>query len=60
MGITMRCEATQEGKENCPFLLYCIPRLLDRTITGCGLYLACEGLIAPEDIMVLHEIKQEE
>lgn len=60
MGITVRCKATQEGEEDCPFLHYCIPRLLDRTIKGCGLYLACEGLIAPEDIRVLHEIKQEE
>ena len=41
----------------CPLYKYCIPRINDPTIVGCGLSLFLAGVIAWNDIGILHEIK---
>ena len=45
--------------ENCPYLHYCLARLNDRTITGCGMALYEAGIIRKEEIIVQHTVKGE-
>ena len=46
--------------KDCDLRPYCIARLNDRTVKGCGMSLYYHGLIKFEEIRVLHEIKKEE
>ena len=46
-------------KAECPMIQYCIARLNDPTITGCGIPLWDAGLIRKEEIMVEHTVKGE-
>lgn len=41
----------------CPLYKYCVARLNDPSIVGCGLSLYLAGVISPDDIGVIHEIK---
>lgn len=46
-------------KAECPMIQYCIARLNDPTITGCGIPLWDAGLIRKDEIMVEHTVKGE-
>lgn len=46
--------------EYCDLKPYCIARLNDRTVRGCGMSLYYHGLIKFEEIRVLYEIKEKE
>lgn len=52
--ITTYCKT---GETICPLFQYCIARLNDNTIEGCGLPLFLAGVVAWEDIGVKHIIK---
>lgn len=54
----VKCKPTQPNKVECPLIKYCIARLNDRTITGCGMPLYEAGLILREDIMVEHTVRK--
>lgn len=53
----VKCKPTKPDKEPCPMIRYCLARLTDRTITGCGIPLWYGGMIRKEDIQVEHTIK---
>lgn len=53
----VKCKPTKEGKMSCPMIQYCLARLTDGTITGCGIPLYEAGLIRREEIMVEHTVK---
>lgn len=55
----VKCHPTQPDKSNCPMLPYCLARLSDPTITGCGMPLYEAGLIQRADIQVEHMVKME-
>ena len=42
---------------NCQYKTYCIPRLTDRTITGCNLPLYWAGWISKGDVVIEHTVK---
>ena len=46
-------------KVECPMIQYCIARLNDPTITGCGIPLWYGGVIRKDEIMVEHTVKGE-
>ena len=50
--MTVKCES-------CPTLVYCLARLSDPTITGCGMPLYEAGLIRREEILVMHTVREE-
>ncbi len=52
----VKCKPTQPDKTDCPMLPYCLARLTDPTITGCGIPLYEAGLIKRQDIMVEHRV----
>lgn len=54
----VKCKPTKPDKEPCPMIRYCLARLTDRTITGCGIPLWYGGLIRKEDIQVEHTVKE--
>lgn len=54
----VKCIPKTPGKEKCPMISYCMARLNDRTITGCGIPLYAAGLIRREDIQVEHTLKE--
>lgn len=54
----VKCKPTQPDKTDCPMIRYCLARLTDRTITGCGVPLYEAGLIKRNDVMVEHTIKE--
>ena len=56
----VKCRHTQPDKTDCPMLPYCLARLTDRTITGCGVPLWYGGVIRREDIQVEHTVRGEE
>lgn len=56
LGFIVKCEATEEGKEDCPLLPYCVARLNDRTVSGCGIPLADAGLIKFSEVRVQHTV----
>lgn len=60
LGFIVKCEATEEGKKDCPLLPYCIARLNDRTVSGCGMPLAEAGLIKLSEVRVQHTVRLEE
>lgn len=53
----VKCKPTKPDKEPCQMIRYCIARLTDRTITGCGIPLWYGGVIRKEDIQVEHTVK---
>lgn len=53
----VKCKATKSDKTDCPMIDYCLARLSDRTITGCGVPLAYAGVIKSQDVMVEHTVK---
>ena len=57
---TVKCKPTQPDKEQCPMIRYCLARLTDGTITGCGIPLWYAGLIKREDILVEHTVDMSE
>lgn len=54
----VKCKPTQPGKERCPLIRFCIARMNDRTITGCGIPLLCAGLIRREQVEVEHAVME--
>ena len=55
----VKCKATSSDKTDCPMIRYCLARLNDRTITGCGVPLAYAGVIKSQDVMVEHTVRGE-
>lgn len=53
----VKCIPTQSDKAKCPMIRYCLARMNDRTITGCGIPLYSAGLIRREEIQVEHTVK---
>ena len=53
----VKCKPTRQDKEQCPMIRYCLARLTDRTITGCGIPLWYGGVIRREEILVEHTVK---
>lgn len=53
----VKCKPTDKTKEPCPMLRYCLARLADPTITGCGVPLHIAGVIRKADIYVEHAIR---
>lgn len=49
---------TKDGFK-CPYLDFCLARLTDRSITGCGMPLYVDGLIKYEGIRMQHTINAE-
>ena len=45
--------------ESCPILVYCLARLSDPTITGCGMPLYEVGILRKEEILVEHTVRKE-
>lgn len=54
----VKCHPTKPDKTDCPNLAYCLVRLSDPTITGCGIPLWEAGLIKRQDIMVEHRVME--
>ena len=52
----VKCKPTQPGKERCPLIRFCIARMNDRTITGCGIPLWYAGVIRREQVEVAHTV----
>ena len=49
----VKCKSSDPNKADCPILPYCLARLSDSTITGCGLPLYMAGMLdTVSDIMV--------
>ena len=45
--------------DDCEFKPFCIPRLNDRTITGCTYPMYWEGIISKGEVVVEHTLKGE-
>lgn len=45
------------GMGDCPYIITCLARLTDRTITGCNLPFVWNGLIPKESAYVIHTVK---
>lgn len=45
--------------QGCPMKPYCLARLNDRTITGCGIPLYMTGQISKDEINVEHTVRGE-
>lgn len=58
--MTVKCHPTQPDKTDCPMIRYCLARLTDGTITGCGIPLWYAGLIQRADIQVEHTVMEVE
>lgn len=54
---TIPCK-DKDGFE-CPYLVTCMARLTDKTITGCGMALYVNGLIKHDEIGIQHTVKAE-
>lgn len=54
--MTVKCKSDEQ---NCPFIAYCLARLNDPTITGCGFQLWLNGVISREQVEVEHTIRKE-
>lgn len=54
----VKCVPSAQDKQPCPIKPYCLARLTDRTITGCGVPLYEAGLIRRADIMVEHTVME--
>ena len=53
----VKCKPTQPDKQPCPLIRYCIARMNDRTITGCGIPIWYAGVIRREQVEVEHTVK---
>ena len=53
----VKCKPTLQGKESCPLIRFCIARMNDRTITGCGIPLWYAGVIRREQVEVEHTVR---
>ena len=47
------------GIGDCPYKPFCLPRLTDRTITGCTMPFVWTGLIDISEAVVEHTVKEE-
>ena len=56
----VKCRPTTAGKDPCPMIKFCLARLTDGTITGCGVPLYEAGLIKMQDIIVEHTVRESE
>ena len=54
--MTVKCKSDEQ---DCPFLAYCVARMNDPTVTGCGIPLWRAGVIRREQIEVEHTIREE-
>lgn len=57
VNMIVKCNPIQPGKERCPLIRFCIARMNDRTITGCGIPLWYAGVIRREQVEVEHTVK---
>ena len=48
-----------DGVGDCPYKPFCLPRLNDRTITGCSMPFVWAGLIDASNATVEHTVKGE-
>lgn len=48
----VKCKSSDPNKKNCPYLPYCLARVADPMITGCGIPLYVAGVIPKSDIQV--------
>ena len=55
----IKCKSKRNDKDDCPMKPYCLARLTDRTITGCGIPLWYGGVIRKDEIMVEHTVRKE-
>ena len=53
----VKCES--KDKNDCPMLPYCLAKLNDPTISGCGMPLAYAGAIKMSEVMVEHTVSEE-
>lgn len=57
----VKCKTKLEGKTDCPMIKFCFARMVDRTISGCGLPLYLAGIIkSKQDIQVEHTVYKEQ
>ena len=56
--MTIPCIA--DNGDKCPYIRFCLARINDPTIVGCGCPLYWNGLIDRGSIYVVHRVKQEE
>lgn len=57
--MTVKCIPRDTLKDPCPILPYCLARLADQSITGCGVPLYIAGLIRKSEILVERTFKEE-
>lgn len=55
----VKCIPTKPDKTECPMIKFCLARLTDGTVTGCGIPLWYSGLIKREEITVEHTVRKE-
>ena len=55
--IIVKCKGDGD-KDDCPYARFCLPRMIDRTITGCGMPLYVDGMIPKSEIMVEHTVQK--
>jgi hypothetical protein len=53
----IKCKPTRPGKTDCPLLRYCIARMNDPTVTGCGIPLWYGGFISRDQVQVEHTVR---
>ena len=58
--MTVKCIPRDTLKDPCPMLPYCLARLADQSITGCGVPLYIAGLIRKSEILVERTFKEED
>lgn len=57
----VKCKAGAPDKDDCPMMPYCLVRLTDHTITGCGLPLYMMGVILKKsDILVEYSVRMDD
>lgn len=55
VSVIVKCKGDGD-KDDCPYINACLPRMIDRTITGCGMPLYMDGMIPKEEIVVEHTV----
>ena len=53
----VKCKSKE--KSDCPMIHFCLARLTDPTITGCGIPLYQAGVIQKSDVRVEHTVSNE-
>ena len=56
----VKCKSSDPNKTNCPILPYCLARLSDPMITGCGIPLYVAGVIPNSDIQVERVVRSDD